>query len=226
MILPKQDDKGIGVLSYSQVSLWNELKGFNTGQKGYIEYIRRYFLGEKFEDKTGFAQFGQETENYITVRKDKDKFSNKEREVLERIEPLGNYQVEFKLHFPEHNFYLIGYIDDATDDLKYIRDYKTASENSSKKYYSEEYEQLDLYSLAVKQTKGYLPDKLEVVCIERLGNGFRGGRDIMSVGENIWYIERQTNEERLNKLEQKIINTAKEISEYWEVFCKLNKVII
>lgn len=223
--LPKIDKDGIPYLSYSQVSSWKEKKGFNTGMLGRHEYIRRYFLGEKFEDRFGFAQFGQEVEDYITIRESADAFSTKEREVLERITPLGNYQSEFKIQFPEQGFYVIGYIDDATDDFKHIRDYKTASNNSKQKYYEDDYKQLDVYSLAVKQKYGYIPDKLEVVAVERLGNGFRGGRNVMSVGEEIWYIDRETSEDRLNTLYNDILETSLEISKYWNIFCKLNKPI-
>lgn len=222
IMLPKKDDNGKYYLSYSQVKSWQELKGFNTGKPGKHEYIMRYFFGESFEDKGGFGQFGKEVEDYITLRESSDKFSSEEKKLLDTIHPLGNFQVEFKLDYGD--FYVLGYIDDATEDLSYIRDYKTASEKSKEKYYKDDYTQLDVYALAVKQITGNIP-KLEVKVIERLGNGFRGGRDVMTVGDRTWTIERETSEERLESIYKNIEMTAIEISDYYKVFLKLNKVI-
>jgi hypothetical protein len=109
-----------------------------------------------------------------------------------------------------------------TPDRTHIRDYKTASEKSCKKYYEDPYEQLDVYALAVQQETGKVPKKLEVCAIERTGNGFKGGRNVLKVGENIWYIERKTSKERLAKLEDKIQQTVEEISFYYKIFKKLN----
>lgn len=225
MILPKIDSDGRYYISYSQITSWNELKGYNTKMLGKYEYMLKYFFGEKYGDDAGFAQFGIDVEDYILNRSNPSKFSKDELETLDKIKPLDNGQVEFKLEYPEHNFYVLGYIDDATNDLSHIRDYKTASLNSSKKYYTDEYKQLDVYALAIRNIHGFIPQKLEVVCIERLGNGFKGGRDVMTVGKEIWYINKETNNEKLDKLYDDILKTAKEISSYWEVFCKLNKII-
>lgn len=220
LILPKQDAEGNYYISYSQVKAWTETKGFSTGQLGKIEYIRKYFFNEKFPDKTGFAQFGTEVENYITTRTDADKFTLQERKVLDTIEPLGVFQKEIKLQFKD--FYVLMYIDDKRADYSKLRDYKTASEKSSQKYYGEEYNQLDIYALGAKQECGKVPQELEVCVIERLGNGFKGGRNVMTVGERIWYIPRKTDEHRLLMLEKLIKKTVSEISEYYDVFLTLN----
>ena len=63
-----------------------------------------------------------------------------------------------------------------------------------------------------------------VCAISRLGNGFKGGRDVLKVGEHVWFIEKEINKERLEILKNKIITTANEISEYYTVFQKLNKI--
>lgn len=221
MILPKKDSDGKYYVSYSQIKMWNETKGFSTGKLGRIEYIQQYFFGDKYEDKGGFGQFGIEVENYITTKKDEDKFTQAEKDTLDKISPLGIFQKEFKLNFKD--FYVWGFIDDMTEKGEKIRDYKTASEKSSQKYYEDDYNQLDVYSLAIKQDYGKLPKELEVCVIERLGNGFRGGRNAMSVGERVWYIPRKTTKERLKTLENSILSTTKQISEYYEVFLTLNK---
>lgn len=220
MILPKKDKDGNYFISYSQINGWNEAKGFNTGAPGKQEYIRRYFLGERY-DAGPFAVFGKEVEDYIATRSGADKFTEAERKVLDQIEPLGVFQHEFKLQYD--GFYVWGFIDDRKADFKKIRDYKTGSVKSSAKYSEDGYDQLDLYALAIQQETGTIPEELEVCIIERTGNGFRGGRDVLKVGENVWYVQRKTHVERLANLEQKIQNTVKQISHTYEVFLKLNK---
>lgn len=219
--LPKIDKEGKYYVSYSQVQLWNEKKGFDTGLPGKQEYIRKYFLNEKFEDKTGYGQFGSEVEAYICKREFADKFSDNERKVLDQIKPLGRFQTEFKIDFGD--FYLWGFIDDANKAITHIRDYKTASHASGKKYESDEYTQMDIYALAAKSITGKLPKKLEVCCIERKGNGFKGGRTVLEVANDVWYIERKVDEQRLKQIEENIISTVNEISEYWKIFKTLNK---
>lgn len=220
MILPRKDKNGNYYVSYSQITAWHEAKGFDTGLPGKTEFIRKYFLGETFEDTKGFALFGTEVEGYVTERAYADKFTDREKQVLEQIKPLGVFQKEFNLQYD--GFYVLGYIDDMLPDGSMIRDYKTASKKSGKKYEEDSYFQLDLYALALQQELGALPKEMEVCIIERQGNGFNGGRDVMSVANDVWYIQRKTNKERLDNLEKYILETAKEISEYYQVFLKLN----
>lgn len=215
MILPKE------FVSYSQIKLWNDIKGYNTGLLGKQEYIQRYFLNYKWEDKGGFAQFGKEVEEYLTNRNFEESFDKDEKEVLNSVECLGVFQKEIKIKYD--GFTLIGYIDDCTEDFKHLRDIKTASESSSKKYYEDDYQQLDIYALGIEHEFGYLPEKLEVCVIEREGNGFRGGRSVMKVGKNVWYIDKKIDKKRLKKIDNYIISSVKEISEYYKTFLKLNK---
>lgn len=220
--LPKTNDNGDSIISYSQVKLWNELKGYNTGLLGKHEYIKSYFFNEKFSDKGGFAEFGNDVEDYITKREKSECFTKKEKSILETISCLGIFQQKIDIELK--GFRLIGYIDDCSSDYNHLRDIKTASLNSSKKYYGEDYDQLDFYAMAISKEHGFIPEKLEVVCVERNGNGFRGGRNIMNVGENIWYIERKTSESRISEIENKIIRAANEISDYYKIYKKLLKI--
>lgn len=221
MNLPRVDKEGIPYISYSQIKNWNEKKGFNTGVSGKNEFMMSYFFNQQFPDANGFGQFGTEVEDYICGKPEaKELFTAQERDTLDKIQPLGLFQQEIKIPF--EGFYLKGFIDDSTSDLAKLRDYKTASEKSKAKYYEDDYNQLDLYALGAKQITGKLPKELEVCIIERLGNGFRGGRAVMLVGTNIWYVQRKTNKEKLEKLKQYIISTAKEIESYYNVWLKLN----
>lgn len=221
MILPRKDKEGKYYISYSQITAFNEAKGFDTGKSGKEEYIRKYFLGEKFVDNKGYAEFGKQVEAYITLGQDKDKFSSEELATLDTIQPLGVFQHEFKLQYPE--FYILGYIDDATPDFTKLRDYKTCSKKSGEKYYTDEYTQLILYAMAIKQQKGKLPKHLEVCAIERNGNGFKGGRQALTVGKEVWYIPQTLNAKRIKALDKLILSTVEQISKYYEVFLKLNK---
>ena len=131
IVLPRTDDEGNYYISYSQIKNWNSDKSFNLGILGKLEYILQYFFGEDFGDM-GWAEFGKDVEDYITERKQASKFNDTEKKTLESIETLGVYQQQIKIDFD--GFYLLGYIDDMNVDRTHIRDYKTASLNSSKQY--------------------------------------------------------------------------------------------
>lgn len=220
IVLPATDKDGNFYVSYSQIKLWNEKRGFNTGLLGKKEFMRHYFLGEQYDDKGGYGTFGSQVEAYITERKEADKFTDVEKATLDKIAPLAVFQQEISIPFD--GFYLKGFIDDRTADYSHIRDYKTASEKSKEKYEADDYNQLDIYALGIKQLTKKLPKKLEVVVIERLGNGFKGGRQVLSVGERIWYIPRETSVNRLKTLQNHIVQTVEEISKYYKIFQKIN----
>lgn len=216
--LPRKDKDGINYISYSQYTSFKGETGFNTGLPGQWEYIQSYFLGKSWPDQ-GWAQFGKDVEDYICERKASETFRENEKKTLEKIVPLGRFQQEVKLWIAK-DLYLLGYIDDATEDLMHIRDYKTCSSNSSKKYYEPEYEQLDLYAMWVKQETGRLPEKLEVCMIERKGNvfGMKERRDLLSVGNEVWYHTRETSEERLEKVKNNLMKQVFMISDLYKVF--------
>lgn len=221
LLLPKKDDEGRPYISYSQIKNWNDMKSFNLKVPGKLEYILEYFFSEEFPD-WGWGQFGTEVEEYICERKHQQNFTNSEREVLDSIEPLGVFQKEGWIDFDEFRLKL--YIDDAVEDFSHIRDYKTASDNSRKKYYEPDYWQMDTYGMWVKQETGKLPDTAELVIIERTGNPFRGGgRSALKVGEKIWTHNRELTEERQKELEETVVNTAEEIASVYSTFLKLNK---
>ena len=79
-----------------------------------------------------------------------------------------------------------------------------------------------MYALKAIEETGVIP-KLEVCIIERKGNAnFGGGRKALKVGKSVWYVERETNEERLDKLRAEIEETVKEISNYYKTYLKVN----
>lgn len=246
IILPRKDGDGNYYISYSQYNSFKSAKSFNLGISGKHEYIRSYFLNETFPDQ-GWAEFGQDVEDYICYGKltkaklkklDKEReksnqklvsevisgFNEDEKETLSKVKPLGNFQVEINLKILP-NVFIKGFIDDATEDLIHIRDYKTCSKNSSKKYYGDDYYQLDIYSAWVEQETGKLPAKAEVCMIERKGNcfGMTERRDLLSVGNEIWYTDRDINKERVDHIIEDVRDVVVEISELYKVFLKSNK---
>ncbi|MCK5015696.1 MAG: PD-(D/E)XK nuclease family protein [Candidatus Peribacteraceae bacterium] len=219
IVLPRTDKEGNYYISYSQIKNWNSDKSFNLKILGKMEYILEYFFKEDFGDM-GWAQFGTEVEEFILERKHSGVFTSKEKEVLETITPLEVPQQEIRIEFD--GFYLKGFMDDATKDFKHIRDYKTCSLNSSKQYYEDGYYQLDIYGMWVKQETGALPEKAEVVMVERAGSAFKwGGRKNLSVKEEVWNHDRELTEERQEYLRGYINKTALEISEVYKVFLKM-----
>lgn len=246
IILPRQAEDGNYYISYSQYNSFKSLKSFNLGIEGKHEYIRTYFLNETHPDQ-GWAEFGQDVEDYIcygslnkTKLKKIDKersdnnqklvsevisgFNQDEKNTLSKIEPLGNFQVEVNLKILP-NVFIKGYIDDATKDLTHIRDYKTCSKNSSKKYYGDDYYQLDIYSAWVKQETGEFPKKAEVCMIERKGNcfGLVERRDLLTVGNEVWYNDREIYKDRVDYVVDDIKKVVSEISDLYKVFLKSNK---
>jgi hypothetical protein len=221
-LLPRVDSKtGTPYMSYSQYTLWKDTDSFNLKTLGKTEYMIQYFFGKDFGDQ-GWAQFGTEVEDYICNRESAQAFSDSERETLEKVIPLGNYQVD--LFVDMGGFSLKCYIDDSTPDLKILRDYKTGSKNSVQKYYKEDYDQVDLYAGAVKRSTGVMPELIQVVMVERKGNCmFGGGREKLTVGNEIWNIERTVDPKKVEAVENRVIEAAKEISKYYGVFLKLNK---
>lgn len=222
IVLPRKDADGNFYISYSQISTFKDKESYNLKVLGKIEYMAAYFFGDKWPD-SGFALFGSEAEDYICNGDHAENFSADERKVLDSIEPIGNFQVEIKIWILP-NVYIKGYIDDCNEGLSWLRDYKTASKRSKAKYYKEEYVQLDIYAMYALQETGKIPEKLEVCIIERTGNcfGMVNRRDLLKVGNEVWYHDRETSLERMNKIKGDLIATVYEISELYQLYLQLN----
>ena len=219
-MLPKKDKEGVPYISYSQANLWSDVKGYNTGMDGKIEYMLSYFYKVNFPD-VGFGGFGGKVGTSLEEG-DFSAFSTSEIDTLRKVERLDIFEKEIRIPFD--GFYLVGYIDTCTEDLKYIKDYKTASHSSKEKYYTDDYKQLMIYAKGVHCEKGYYPERMNVEIIERKGNAFNGGIDALSLGENIWIVEKEISAEKIEEVAKYVEKTALEISEYWSVWKKINKI--
>src|SRR5690606_27220 len=100
------------------------------------------------------------------------------------------------------------FIDDARKDFSLIRDYKTGSIASTKKYSKSEYDQLNMYALDVFRRTGKIPEA-EVYVILREGSHLN--MPMRVAGTQI--IPRKITENELYAAEAKVMATAREISE-------------
>jgi len=212
MILPKKDKQGNQYLSYSQISSF---------LKNRRDYIRQYFLKEKFEGN-GYTEFGKRIGEALE-KNDFSTFSDKEQELLRSIPRHDVFEREVRLI--RKDFYVIGYIDTNTSKdgkIEKIIDYKTGDMNKEDVYISEEYSQLYIYAAALEQELGVLPKKASVILIERKGNLFK--REKLVLGDKFLSIDKKITKKKIKEVVKMVDDTAKEISEYYEVFLKLNKI--
>jgi len=228
MILPGTTKDGRPRISYSQLNSWTSksaFRGINIGgqevtQSGKHGYILERMVGYEYPPdpaKESFAPFGDKVEDAI-CEQDFSGFTDREANVLKSIKPLGVFQKPVEIDFGD--FVLTGFIDDCNKTPTKLRDYKTASVNSAKKYYTDEYKQLEIYALERYKRTGKLPTSLEVCVIERIGNPFRG--EELKVGDNVWYIEREISKQILDDVEEWVVENTREIAEYYETFLKMN----
>lgn len=212
MILPQTDKEGNPYLSYSQIQKWNESQR---------DYIRRYFFGEPVVD-IGYMAFGTLIGEALE-KEDFSEFSIEEQAFLKTIPRLDIFEQEIKVDFD--GFYVKGYIDTANKGFTVIADYKTilTEQKLRDKYLDKNYLQLILYAMGVKQMTGKLPDKLEIIGIERLGNAFRG--EELVLGENYWVLNIPLTQERIDYTIDYVNRTALEISECYKVYKKISEIV-
>lgn len=236
--LPRHTNSGKPKISYSQIGMWNDDNAFSQiidseGKyktiKNYEAYVLKYMLNFEFPPQASdiYAPFGSKIEDYICKREKSD-LDIEEIAVLDTITPLGHFQKELNIDFGE--FVLNGFIDDTNKEsqdvkhplyLSHIRDYKTASASSSKKYYKPEYDQLDTYALELWMSTKKLPKKMEVCIIERSGSHFKPP---LKVAGNVWYVDRPISEDRLMVVKNKIINTVRQISDVYKIYKQINGI--
>lgn len=205
--LPRKDKDGRSYLSYSQYTTWKKSKR---------EYIRQYFFGESF-DGNAFTESGKKVGEALE-NNDFSGFTRGERALLVKLPRLDTFERMIRLEYPE-GFYVKGFIDTNSSDFRHIIDYKTGDMSKRSEYDSDEYCQLEIYALALEQETGVLPDKAEVVLIERLGNPFKG--EELKLGENFEVIDRSLDVFRLETVRQDVLKIALEIADYYKVFKKL-----
>ena len=126
---------------------------------------------------------------------------------------LDEFEKRIKLQYD--GFYILGFIDTNAKDHTKIIDYKTGGIKKEFQYLENNYDQLCVYSLALRQQYGVTPTEAEVVFIRRGGNAYRGERLIVADEEPIT-IPVDVSLERLKTVYWDILRTAKDISKYYE----------
>ena len=227
--LPRKNDKGKYRISYSQLNTFIGEEAFNkildTDGKlknisGSTGYILNYFMGYVFPKSPMdiYAPFGQKCEAYI-AEGIKDDLSEPERKMLDKIPTLSNFQELVEIDFGD--FVIEGFIDNCNADRSHIVDFKTASVASSKKYEKQDYYQLDIYAMDYYKKFGRIPEKMEVIVIERGGSHFKP--PLMVKGSFV--IPKSTSIEKMEYVENDVIlPTVQKISDCFKLFKKVQKL--
>jgi len=200
--LPKQDKDGNSYVSYSQLSLFKKDKQ---------EYFERYIVGKPFEGNE-WTDFGSkvgealENDNF-------EGFSADETGILKKVTRLDQFEKPTKLKY--EGFYVMGFIDSMKEDFTRIIDYKTGGKKKEFQYSEEDYSQLALYALSLRQETGITPTKASVEFIRRAGNPYRNTPLTVAIEEPIEIIV-DISLERLKKVYRETYITTKQIEHFYK----------
>tara|TARA_R110000868_G_scaffold411629_1_gene706540 strand:- start:396 stop:1013 length:618 start_codon:yes stop_codon:yes gene_type:complete len=203
MELPSKDKNGSQYLSYSQIS---------TFLKSKEDYYNRYILGEKFEGNE-YTDFGSKVGESLEIGIFNN-FNETEKNVLSKVTRYDLFEQKTILNYDD--FYVIGFIDSCTKDFSKIIDYKTGGIGKEKQYYLEDYFQLQVYALSLRQEYGITPSKATVEFITRGGNLYRG-ESLYVKDANLISIDIDLSINRLKSVYWFIERVAKEISNYYNL---------
>lgn len=201
MQLPKKDKNGTPYLSYSQISLF---------KKSEADYYAQYILNTPFEGNA-YTDFGSKVGEALE-NNDFSKFEPNEAGILQKVTRLDQFERRVVLNY--EGFYILGFIDTNSQDLKTIIDYKTGGEGKEDQYKDENYTQLHLYALSLRQETGITPEEARVEFIRRDGNAFQG--ENLTVGnQDPIVIPVDISYDRLKSVYWDTLKTAKEISNFY-----------
>jgi len=200
MNLQRKDKEGISRLSYSQIGLFKRSKK---------EYYENYILGKKFEGNE-YTDFGSKVGEALEHH-DFSKFKPTEQETLKNLKRLDEFEREVRLNY--EGFYVLGFIDSNKSNLTEIIDYKTGGVKKEFQYAEQDYTQLCLYALSLRQETGITPSLASVEFIRRKGNAFRG--QALTVGDEVISIPVDISLERLKTVYWDTLNAAKQIEKFY-----------
>lgn len=218
--LPKTDKvTGRPYLSYSQISTWKKSKR---------DYMRQYFFGEDFSGMSDYMDFGSKVGNALE-KNDFSEFTKEEQKILKTIPRYDQFEREINLQMD--GYFVKGFIDTNTTEntekgelVKKIADYKTGDvDKKESEYTSDDYIQLDIYAAAIQQETGLLPEEVSVFLIDRTGNAFKG--EPLRLGERYVTITKKVDDKRVKAVMNEVNKIAQEISEYYQLFLKLNELM-
>jgi hypothetical protein len=199
--LPKKDQNGKSRLSYSQIQTFKKSKKL---------FYKRYILKEPFFSNP-YVNFGNKVGRALQ-HNDFLNFNENEKNVLSAATRLDVFEKFVKLEYTDFNLY--GYIDTCSKDYSTLVDYKTGGEKKEEKYMNLEYNQLQIYSLAIRQMYGVTPKNAWVEFIRREGNPYKGS-PLCVADEPLILIEADLSLKRLIDVYHDIYKTAVEISDFY-----------
>ena len=208
MNLPKKDKHGNSRVSYSQ------LECFKRSKKDFVD---RYILKKPFISNP-YIDFGSKVGNAISSGL-YEGFNKNEIGSLNKVTKLDAFEKRILLKYEE--FYLVGFIDSISNDLKNLIDYKTGGVGKHVKYMNYKYNQLAIYSLAIRQEFGITPENASVEFITRDGNTYRGIELTVS-NNDIIRIPVDITKKRLVSVYKDVYNTTKQIEEFYDKWLNSN----
>lgn len=211
LVLPRKEEDGRYYISYSQHSKWKDKPH---------EYIRSYFLGDRFEGNA-YTEFGTKVGEALEKNKFKG-FSKKEKKTLKKVTRLDEFERRVELNFGP--FFVLCYIDTNNKKGTKLIDYKTGAISKVAVYEDDKYDQLTIYAGAIWQETGVQPKKAHVELIERTGNPFQN--EPLLVGKKIAKIKKDISSERIDKVCEDILKTAKDISYHYKIFNSMKKIMV
>jgi hypothetical protein len=209
-------------LSYSQYSSWNDTLYKNQYILGYMFGIQQ--PGNIFSDFGGFAgaffesggkvcdqSLNEETIATLNTLNRPDNAEYEKETVIIRETPQGSFSIQ-------------GFIDqtfDNEDGTTVVIDLKTGNPDSKIEYYgSEKYQQTTLYSYYLDTMENKTIGYSGVILACRKGNGY--GKHVLRLPGQVEYIPTPYSRERAEKFLLEVDRTAKEISDMYKVFLKVN----
>ena len=201
MNLPKKDIHGNNYLSYSQIATFKRSKE---------DYYNQYILKVPFEGNE-YTDFGSKVGESIEFN-NYDKFKIKEQKILKSVTRLDLFERKTILNY--EGFYVMGFIDTCKKDFSEIIDYKTGGKGKDIQYHNENYIQLQLYALSLRQETGITPLNASVQFITRGGNAFKG-ESLYVKDEPIKNIPIDLSMERLKYVYWSTLSTAQQINKFY-----------
>jgi hypothetical protein len=202
MDLPRKDKYGNSCVSYSQLSTFKRSKD---------DFYNQYILNTPFISNE-YIDFGKKVGESIE-KNDFSNFTTSEKETLKKAERLDFF--ERKITIKYDGFYVIGFIDTCKSDFSKIIDYKTGGVGKHKQYCKNDYNQLQIYALGIRQETGITPIEAEVNFITRKGNLYKGENLYVGKGKII-KIDCDLSYNTLKKTYYEVLKTTKQIEKFYK----------
>lgn len=226
--------EGVSRPEYKKFDGWNKISYSQNGSfKDYKEqYLQDYILGVGTGESGIFASFGSNCGDYLNPYDTGDYplLSTEDKAILDTLREKHPFNAEFEYEilidlepfglektcvqaFTDRQHYV--------EDKIHILDYKTLTIKTKKAYYeSDDYKQLSVYGYGLEEL-GFKIGRTSVTGLGRLGNTTeQGNKNVLRLSGEIIEIEKEYNREKAISAIKEIVESCKEISEYYSVYQK------